>query len=486
MTARTAAPTPPWIEPEYAHAPLPDARLQARQVAIGARLAAQPAAPLPAIMVTDAELEACYRFAANPRVTPAAILAPHRAATFARARAVGGPVVAIHDGTEFDLTAHPACAGLGRLRQGQRGFVGHVTLLVTEGDAWEPLGVPAVSTWVRPRRRRSRDPRTGAKRSGPAYARLRATESAYWRTHIADVATGLGPDASVVHVFDAGGEHYDVLAACVAGDHAFVTRLARDRRARAADDDADDDGTWSHLGTVLAAAPVRAVRAVTVAARGAATAPRAARARPARARRTARVGLAAARVTLRRPRSARTAAPPTLDVHAVAVTELDPPAGVAPVCWVLLTCEPIATVADLARVVGLYVHRFAIEVYFDALKNGCLAEQRRLQTVGAQTNLLALAVPVAWQLLRLRALARAPTPRPAAAVLSPTQLAVLRACTVLPLGDAPDAAAVLQAVAKLGGNIKKREPGWRVLMRGLERLMQCMIGWKAAKSGAEM
>ena len=88
--------------------------------------------------------------------------------------------------------------------------------------------------------------------------------------------------------------------------------------------------------------------------------------------------------------------------------------------------------------------------------------------------------------MRLRTLARSPDVRPASAVLSPLQLAVLRATTVLPLSPEPDAAEVLRAVAKLGGNIGKRTPGWRVLARGLDRLMQSQVGWCAAKSETEL
>jgi hypothetical protein len=485
MSAKSEAGAISWIETEYGGASFGDPRLGTRLAELAQRLAVQPDASLPKIMVTDAELEACYRFHANEAVTPSAILAPHRRATYDRVR-TAGPVVAIHDGTEFDYTSHQACKGIGHLTEGRRGFLAHLTLIVTEDGDQEPLGVPELSTWSRPRQNRWKNPRTGQRRSGTEYAKVKDKETQYWRRHICQVAEGLQGHTSVVHVVDAGGEFYDLLAFCWEEDHPFVTLVAHDQLACALDAEDDGEVVWSHITALLTGTPIRMEREVTVSARRAKTAPRAARKRPARDKRVARVSIAATSLTLKRPRSASPDAPPTLDVNVVLVSETDAPEGEEPVQWILLTSEPIATCAQIERVVHLYVQRFQIEVYIDAVKNGCLIEQRRLQTATALQNLLATSIPIAWQLMRLRALARAPTPRPAGSVLSPMQLAILQLASVIPLSSNPDAAEVLRAIAKLGGNIGKRNPGWRVLMRGFTQLMQSVVFWTTAKSRIDL
>lgn len=478
MTRQSQASLAKFVQTESQGAPHPDARLPARQDQIMARLVENPAAALPEAMVTDAELEACYRFLENPRVRPAAILAPHRAATAARARAEGR-VVAVHDGTELDYSTHKTCEGLGHLRQGQRGYLAHLTLLTTDGRGYEPLGVPVVSTWVRKPGRRSKDPKTGRRRTGSDYAKVTDKESGIWRAHVEQAEAACGARVALTHVMDAGSDAYELLAWLQGCPRTFVLRCARDRVVLAPEEVEADAS--QRLSEALLEVPDRATRVVTVAARKARTAPRAARKAPPRKLRMARVHLAARRMILRRP-NYLAEAPAELEVNVVVVRELAPPADQEPVAWVLLTNEPIATVADLRRVVDLYVARFQIEVYIDALKNGCLIERRRLNSYASLANMLALAVPVAWQLMRLRAIARQPQPRPATDVLSRTQLAVLRACGPLPLAAAPTAQEALRAVAKLGGNIGKRVPGWRVLARGLDALMRMQLGWKMARN----
>lgn len=469
MTTKTAATAELWYEQEYNGAPLPDARLVQRQLAVGRRLAAAPAAPYPQMMVTDAELEAFYRFVANPDVTPDAILAPHRAATRARA-AAAGTVLALHDTTEFDFTTHDACSDLGRLRGKQRGFLALVTLLVARDAACEPLGVAGLTVWTRRRRRAKRH------LAGSDLARLPDRESQPWRTQTADVAAAFATAARLLHVYDRAGDAYPLLADHVAAGTRFVARVARDRVV------VEEDEEDARLSAALADAPVRYTADVTVASRDARPAPKSAAPRDAR---VAHVEIRARAVTWRRPAYLHDG-PDRLDVHVVSVVERDPPPGTTPVAWVLVTTEPLTTVADVRAIVAAYDARWQIEVFFDALKNGCHVEDRRLQRAPRLYNALALALPVAWQLLRLRAIGREESARPAAAVVSPTQLAVLCAFARRPLPADPTAADVVRAIAGLGGNLRDREPGWRVLARGLADLMRRHEGWIAAKAHGKM
>lgn len=65
------------------------------------------------------------------------------------------------------------------------------------------------------------------------------------------------------------------------------------------------------------------------------------------------------------------------------------------------------------RVVDIYRMRWLIEEYFKALKTGCAIEKRQLESKHALVNALAVLIPIAWRLLRLRALARENASAPA-------------------------------------------------------------------------
>jgi len=170
----------------------------------------------------------------------------------------------------------------------------------------------------------------------------------------------------------------------------------------------------------------------------------------------------------------------SLKINLVHVWEENPPAGEPAVDWVLFTTEPIDTPQDLHTIVDYYQSRWLIEEFFKALKTGCAFEKRQLESYHALSNALAVFSVIAWRLLLLRAVSRSSPDAPADAVLTSTQLKLLRHRLKLktPLESAREA---LFAVARLGGHIKNNgDPGWLNLGRGFEKLLLLEAGWRAA------
>ena len=58
---------------------------------------------------------------------------------------------------------------------------------------------------------------------------------------------------------------------------------------------------------------------------------------------------------------------------AIFLTESRLPAGEAPVEWLLLSSQPVTTLADAVETVKWYLCRWEVEVYFRIYKNGCRA-----------------------------------------------------------------------------------------------------------------
>ena len=161
------------------------------------------------------------------------------------------------------------------------------------------------------------------------------------------------------------------------------------------------------------------------------------------------------------------------------VRELEPPDGQAPIEWRLLTTESIATPEDVLRIVDAYRARWLIEEYFKAIKTGCSYEKLQLESLQALKNALSFCFAIAWHMLLLRTVARDAPNVPASAVVTSAQLAVLIAIAATPknpwsvkLTANADAAAILYAVARMGGHIKNNgPPGWLTLARGLHALV---------------
>ena len=129
---------PAWSAQEFAGIQLGDARLEGRVLRVSADFAAQPQATIPQACGDWASTKAAYRLFDNPKVEPAALLAPHQ--QHSRERMVGYPLVlGVQDTCYLNYTSHPSTQGLGSIgaeADGQMGLIVHSTLAVT------PEGLP--------------------------------------------------------------------------------------------------------------------------------------------------------------------------------------------------------------------------------------------------------------------------------------------------------------------------------------------------------
>ena len=141
---------PGWASQEFGDAPLGDARLSRRLVICAALSASAPGAPFPSVTDSSPALaKGYYRLLDKPPdspVTPANILAPHRARTLRRMRAER-TVLCIQDGSDLNFAERPGCVGLGLIgkNRGSKGTPGlhmHSTLAVNGRGV--PLGVPLI------------------------------------------------------------------------------------------------------------------------------------------------------------------------------------------------------------------------------------------------------------------------------------------------------------------------------------------------------
>ena len=91
------------VEREVEGCQFPDLRLKARFGKLLGQLGDKIGAVLPAACQDWAATKAAYRFFSNPRVNENLILAGHFAATKSRMAAVKGPILILHDTTEFSF-----------------------------------------------------------------------------------------------------------------------------------------------------------------------------------------------------------------------------------------------------------------------------------------------------------------------------------------------------------------------------------------------
>lgn len=404
------------------------------------------------------DLKAAYRFLNNPKVTPEQIQQTHRQRV--RQRCQASPVVlAVQDTTELDFTQHRAVEGLGSIGNGGgRGLLQHSTLAVTpEGDL---VGV-LHQIW------RTRVPVADGETRRQRLSRPR--ESDFWPESVRAVGS-LGADTRLVHVTDRGGDLFEMMSAC--GEQENTGFLVRAQHNRWVDQRAEK--LWSFMGKQTIAG-YRDVPVPT---------------RKGEPKRIARVSIRHARVSLDPPcRDPRFTEP--MMVWTVYAIEENPPAGVEPIEWMLLTSEAVETFADALERVDWYCLRWLIEEWHRVEKTGCRLESSQLKTAGAIKRWAALVAITAIRLLQLRDLAQstvADTPEePASPANSPTVLQNLvpRTWLLIVARLAKCDAATLTprqfwlAIAKRGGFIGRKsdgQPGWMTIWRGWYDVMMMVQG----------
>lgn len=446
---------------------LGDKRLNARSKKLLENLFANPAASINAANHGWSETMAAYRLLDNDAVTPAKLLAPHQQAT--RVRVAQHPVVIFaQDTTELDFSGHPP-KGSGPLNSlKQRGFLDHTQLAYTpEGVC---LGVVDVDIWARKdegfgdSKKRQHDP-------------LETKEKFRWLQGYRTACDWqrATPDTRIISVSDSEGDIYELFTEVEGqgeGAAEFVIRSGKIRNLTELDPDAPN-GRKVHrkLEQAAAEASILAVRRLEL--------PRT----PKREPRSATLEIRARRVELKPPYR-KHSSPQTVEVNVVLVREVDPPPGVEPIEWLLLTTLPIGTANEVLFVVDCYTGRWPIEIFFHILKSGCRVERIQLETDKQVFRGLMMYKIVAWRIQYLTMLGRECPNLPCDALFTASEWKPVWKIvqkTSIPR-KAPKLGEFLMMVGKLGGHngrAKEAPPGPMAIWVGLRRMTDFAIAWQA-------
>lgn len=473
MTKRKSAPQAPPLSLEFEAADFGDFRLT-RRLAVAIDAAERsPGVGFPQQASSAAELEATYRFLNNENVTPEKILEPHIACTVVRC-AEAGTILAVHDTTELAFDPDTT-RDLGYLNRNQRGFLGHFSLAVSADGHRRVLGILNLIAVFRPKPSLQSQEEKKAKKKADMEG-----ESQRWWTGAKDSAEVLaGEVANVVHVMDREGDSFGILAPLIEHGHRFVIRLNQDRLVT------DESRAMERIFSKLERLDGVAEREVKLSKRTTGNRPpKSLKEHPPREGRLAHLNFSASRASIVRPRGWSSDLPKLLAVNFVRVWEPNPPEGEVAIEWRLMTTEAVDTPEQILAIVDAYRARWVIEEFFKALKTGTAYEKRQIESREGMLNALALLAPVAWRLLNIRTLGRHEPDIPATAVLTETQIQVLRAIAARlkkhKLPKKPTVQQAMLAIAILGGYIKsRRPPGWQTLGQGLDTLLTAELGWRA-------
>jgi len=425
---------------EFGGSDLGDARRTDRLVRLATVLGSRPQVSLPQACDDAAELKAAYRFFQNAANAPAALLERHVQATVERVAAVP-LVLAVQDTTEISWAATD-----------QPALWVHSTLALTPERV--ALGLLAQETWTRP-------PEEAGKRATRRERPIEEKESHKWLSSVEAVnaLTGGCPRTRLISVGDREGDVYDLFVLERRPGVDLLVRATQDRRLVA------EDPTQRTLRAALAACAVAATVTVAVPRQGA------------RAARQAMLAVRFPPVVLRAPQARAAEKLPDVALWAVWAHEVDAPAGVEPLDWLLLTTAAVQTADAACERLAWYACRWGSDVFHKVLKSGCSIERRHREDRDHLQRCLTLSSVIAWRVLDATLLSRVGPDLPCTTLLEESEGQALSChihhTTVLP-DQSPTLTQAVRWIAQLGGYLGRKSdgpPGATVLWRGVQRLI---------------
>ena len=468
-----------WIDQELAGCEFADERLGKRFGVLMEQLSQGIGRTIPLACGDWAATKAAYRFLDNDRVSEAEILAGHFQATQTRFAAADGPILVLHDTTEFSFTRDDAqaigqtrkvAAGPAKKDGRQRmhtvcGILMHSSLAVTIDGL--PLGLAAIKLWTR-KKFKGTNALQGKGIDGGKHSvnmtriPIEQKESIRWLENVRQSTANLGDAARCVHIGDRESDIYELFSECESLGTKFVLRTCVDRRA--------EDGEQTVI-EVMDEQRVKAVHRIEV---------RDDKGKPS----TAVLEIKYHKMTVCPP-IGKEKRYGNLELTVIHAIERGKPQGREPIEWKLVTNLPINCKADAIEKLEWYALRWKIETFHKILKSGCRAEDSKLRTAERLANLIAMMCILAWRVLWLTMVNRTSPELPAKLVFTDTEMKLLE-CLV-PLKDGSRRKTVgnfLLRLAGLGGYLDRTRdapPGNVVLWRGIARLTDIHIGFCLAK-----
>jgi hypothetical protein len=458
----------PSLDKELAGCQFCDSRLGRRFRKFVRQLATRLGQTIPLACQDWTNTKAAYRFLSNSRVDERAILTGHFQATRQRFAAAEGPILVLHDTTEFSYTResvqpigilHNAFAGRGKDGRPRLhtvcGILMHSSLAVTAQGL--PLGLAAIKFWTR-----SKFKGTNAlkRKINPTRVPIEAKESVRWLENLKQSTELLGEPSRCIHIGDRESDIYELFCAAKENGTKFLVRTCVDRMA--------GDGQHT-IAATMRGIKVKAVHRVEVRdAKGAVS--------------EATVKVKYHRLRVHPPIGKRKEYPP-LVLTVIYAQEASAPRDREKIDWKLITNLPIRSRKDATEKLAWYAMRWRIETFHKILKSGCRAEASKLRTAERIVNLIAVFCILSWRIFWMTMMNRvAPDSSPLIA-LTRTETRLLDTLIPDPTAKRPRQRTLspyLTKIARLGGYLARSKdppPGNTVMWRGLSRLTDIELGF---------
>lgn len=460
-----------WAKHEFGEAPLGDARLSKRLVAVASAKAEAPGRAFSGVAKGDwPATKAYYRMIDQPEGSEFSlpnILAPHRKRT-ARRMMGQKTVLCLQDGSELNYTNLDQCRDLGVLKANQtgaktKGLNLHSTFAVATNGL--PLGVLKAQC-IAPKAKDTDDERKASA------IPIEEKKTFVWIEHhrdLVELAKEM-PQTQLINVCDREADFFELFDE--QRQNPCVDLLIRAKHNRKLKEE-----PVKLFEAVRQTSEQSRVR-VTIPSESARPKKSKQKKRDARPGRTADLAVRKLHIQLPPPEYYSDKAP--IDIWLVHALEINPPLGIKAVEWFLLTTVNVVSSADAEQCLRWYALRWRIEDWHRVLKSGCRIDKLAHETAERLRRAIGINLVIAWRIMLMTLLGREIPALPAEVLFSDIELRVLGAYAKKKRIKPPvllSEAVIL--VASIGGYLNRKNdlpPGHQILWHGYTELQLMCAG----------
>ncbi len=454
-----------WVQTEFNGINCGDKRLNKRFIKVAQSMMASPDNNIHQAMGTWTDSKAAFRLFDNSKVEYTEIYKPHIQSTLERIEQLdqNEVILSIQDSTTLNYTHHKNKKGINKLFRTPgfstdvKGFHLHNTLLITEGGL--PLGLLNQEIWHNdaPKVNRKRRPIT-EKASYRWLKGLQATQ-------------GLSASNKVITVCDRESDIYEFFIEATKLNKYFLIRAQQDRKL-------STNGLT--IKRYMENIKISGTLALNIPGNGL------------RKERIANLEVRHSKVALKavqRLPEAKLDSIKDIELNVIMVQEKNPPNGIKPLYWFLLTNYPVTDFTSAIRCCKWYTLRWKIEEYHKVLKSGCKIEDCQLQTFERLTRYIALMSVIAFRLMWITMIGRNAPHESCECALRPEEWKALY-CAVNKTSAFPKTPPNIKEAIKmlgcLGGFLGRKndgDPGIVVIWRGWNKLQELAKFWSIMQMG---
>lgn len=449
-----------WVDDELENVNLGDKRLNQRVRQVLKKLSQSPSESIATACGGWKETKAAYRLFDHPEISPSKILEPHQLATLERMRACE-TVLLLQDTTTLVFSTQKERKDIGPIHtEATRGLMLHPVLAVTPDRLC--LGVLSCQQWHREKLLK-KSPR---ERKKELFEKpIEEKESYRWLLgyRLANEYAEALPLSKIVTISDREGDIYDIYkeAQQETKKAYWLSRLCHNR----AEVDEEGKGRGEKIREATKKTdPLGFIELILPNSHS-------------RKGRAVRQAIYVKKVLFGLPgKRQRSEHDEPIEATVIVASEVNPPEGVEPIEWTLLTNLEVATYEEACEKIQWYTCRWEIELYFKVLKSGCRIEKLQL----SENNFdlcLRLYMIIAWRILYLTMLGRACPELPCDCVFSREEweTIVVLAKKERPPKKAPSLDTMVRLLASLGGYLNRQSdsaPGIKTFWIGLRNLQE--------------